>query len=180
MKDVEKLISAVSTARQQVLDATRSLSSEQGTFKPSSERWSVAENLEHLVLAEQTGVIFIWEAAEGYKKGQFFWEGPSTNAGLTIEQVIERTWNPKEKAPESATPWLGGPVQYWIAALEACQPVLEKLGEELETLPLSEIIYPHFLSGPLDAGQRLEFLRFHLERHLKQIEALKQEPDFPA
>jgi hypothetical protein len=180
MRNVKELILAVDTARQQVLNATCSLSSEQGTFKPSSQRWSVAENLEHLVLAEQAGVIFIWEAAEGYKKGQFFWEGTSVNAGLSIEEIIEKTWKPKEKAPESATPWLGGPVQYWIAALEACQPVLEKLGGELETLPLSEIIYPHFLSGPLDAGQRLEFLRFHLERHLKQIEALKQETDFPA
>ena len=140
----------------------------------------MTEILEHLVLAEQGGINFSWKAADGYRKGQSFWEGTSPNSGLTIEQIIERTWKTKEKAPESATPRLGGPVQYWIATLDACQPVLEKLGGVLKTLPLSEVIYPHFLSGPLDASQRLEFLRFHLEHHLKQIEALKKEANFPA
>ena len=180
MSEVEKLITEARAARRRVVDAARSLSSEQGAFKPSPERWSVAEILEHLVLAEHLGINFIWKAVDGFRRGMSSGKGKSSNWGLTIEQVIEKTWKPKEKAPDSATPRLGGPVQYWIAALDACQPVLERLGAELETLNLSEIIYPHFLSGPLDARQRLEFFRFHLDRHLKQIEALKEDTGFPA
>lgn len=179
MREVEQLTAEVEAARQRVLQAVEDFSTDQGAFKPCPDRWSVAEILEHLVLAEQGGINFIWRAADGIRRGQPIWEGKSPNRGLTIEQVIERTWKPKEKAPESATPRLGGPVHYWAAALEACQPVLQKLGVELEPLNLSEIIYPHFLSGPLDARQRLGFLRFHLERHLNQIEAVKANSEFP-
>jgi hypothetical protein len=180
MNEVEQLIAEVNAARRRVLDATRNLSSAQGAFKPSPERWCAAEVLEHLVLAEQGGINFIWRAADGFSAGRSFWEGASPNRGLTIEQVIARTWKPKEKAPESATPRLGGPVQYWVTALEACQPVLEKLGMALQTLNLADVIYPHFLCGPLDARQRLAFLRFHLDHHLRQILALEAEAEFPA
>lgn len=180
MSEVEKLISQAKAARRRVVNAAQSLSAEQGAFKPSPQRWSVAEVLEHLVLAEHLGINLVWKAADGFRKGISFWEGESSNRGLSIERVVEKTWKPKEKAPQSATPQLGGPLHYWVAALDACQPVLERLGKELESLNLSEIIYPHFLSGPLDARQRLDFLRFHLDRHLKQIEALKQEPGFPS
>lgn len=180
MSEVEKLIAETKAARQRVLDAVQNLSAAQGAFKPFPERWSVAEILEHLVLAEHLGINFIWRAADALKREGSSEEEASSNQGLAIEQVIEKTWKPKEKAPERATPRLGGPVQYWVASLAACQPVLERLGAALEAQNLSAIIYPHFLSGPLDAQQRLEFLRFHLERHLQQIEAVKGDPGFPA
>lgn len=180
MSEVRSLISEVKNSREKILESVRSLSSEQGTFKASDDEWSIAEILEHLVLAEQGGINLIWKAADGLKRGVNFWDGESTNSGLSIDQIIENTWKTKEKAPESATPRIGGPIKYWVAALEACQPLLENLGSELESSNLSEIIYPHFLSGPLDARQRLEFIRFHLDRHIKQIERVMKDSNFPA
>jgi hypothetical protein len=41
------------------------------------------------------------------------------------------------------------------------------------------MIFPHFLSGLLDARQRPEFLRLHMDRHLAQIEATTADPAFP-
>ena len=40
--------------------------------------------------------------------------------------------------------------------------VHRRLGEVLKGLDLEGIIFPYLISGPLDAGQRLDFLRFHL------------------
>ncbi len=40
-----------------------------------------------------------------------------------------------------------------------------EVGEALQGLDPSLVIFPHFLSGPLVARQRLEFLRFQLDRH---------------
>ena len=179
MNEVASLISEVEASRRRVLAATSALSSDQGAFKPAPDQWSVTEVLEHLVLAETGGINFIWRAAEGFKVGAPLWTGASPNDGRTIEEVVERTWKPKEVAPESATPRMGGPVQYWVAALTACQPVLARLGSELAGLDLSAIVYPHVLSGPLDARQRLQFLRFHLDRHVRQIEALTHAAGFP-
>lgn len=36
----------------------------------------------------------------------------------------------------------------------------------------STVIAPHVISGPLDARQRLEFIRFHMDLHRRQIEAV--------
>jgi hypothetical protein len=57
-------------------------------------------------------------------------------------------------------------------ALAACQPVIAALAPRLAGLDLIAVIVPHHLSGPLDAGQRLAFVRWHLEHHRQQIAAI--------
>jgi hypothetical protein len=44
----------------------------------------------------------------------------------------------------------------------------------MEGLDPEAIIYPHPISGPLNVKQRMEFLRFHMERHIHQIERIKK------
>ncbi len=97
----------------------------------------------------------------------------------STEQIIEKTWQAKEKVPEIAKPRWGGPVEYWIAALRACQSLLDALNSALTGLDPEQVIYPHSISGPMNVTQRMEFLRFHLERHQRQIENIKAHPDFP-
>lgn len=176
MKGVPELMADVAEARTRVVAAVHSLTTEQGAYKSAPDRWSVQEIVEHLVLAKQAGIRGIWLAADGLRRGQSVWQGEAIHRGLPIEEVIALTWKPKEVAPPNATPQMGGPLAYWVACLRACQPVLEGLGEALHGVDLSLAIFPHFLSGPLDARQRLEFLRFHLNRHRQQIEALLTAP----
>ena len=64
-----------------------------------------------------------------------------------------------------------------MAHLGSCDALLGQLPAQLEGLPLRRVIYPHFLSGPLDALQRLEFIRFHMQHHLPQIERIKAEQE---
>lgn len=66
-------------------------------------------------------------------------------------------------------PQTNGPLAYWVASLAACQPVLNALEQKLDGLDLEAVVAPHFLSGPLDARQRLEFLRWHMDHHRQQI-----------
>jgi len=179
MKDVVELIAEVAAARLRLVRAVEGLTTKQGAFKPAPERWSVQEVIEHLVLAEQAGINRMWQAADGAWRGKPVWSGDPVNRGLTIEEVVRRTWRPREVAPPWVTPHGEGPLAYWVACLKGCQPVLEALGEALRGLDLSQVIFPHVLSGPLDAGQRLEFFRFHMDRHLRQIEAIKADSGFP-
>lgn len=180
MSEVEHLISGIGNARQRFLTSVGSLSTRQGAFKPSEDSWSIAEITEHLVHAEHGGIRLIWTAAEGVRSGAPLWTGESPNRGLTIEEIVAKTWQPREMTPESAAPRMGGPVGYWLAALRSSPTLLAALAPQLADLDLSSVIYPHVISGPLDARQRLEFLRFHLDRHREQVEAVKAHPDFPA
>jgi hypothetical protein len=51
--DITNLIRVATQARARLVDHIRPLTSRQGAFTPASDEWSIAENVEHLVLAEQ-------------------------------------------------------------------------------------------------------------------------------
>lgn len=174
------LLHSVAEARARVLDQVRGLSELQAASKPDQTCWSISEIVEHLVLAEASGVTKIWAAAEGVRSGHPVWVGEHTNSGLSIDEVIARTWKEKEVAPSIAAPHIGGPLAYWVESLRLSQPLLDALGVFLEGMDLRTIVYPHFLSGPLDAEQRLEFLRYHMDRHRGQIERTRIQLGLPA
>ncbi len=178
MEDVDRLIAAVAQARERFLAAVGGLSAEQATFKPAPARWSILEITEHVVRAEEAGVGGVWRALDGYRRGEPVWTGDPVHKGLSIEEVVARTWQPKEQVPEIAAPRWGGALSYWVARLRSQQLVLEELAKSLAGVALEEVIYPHPISGPLDVRQRLEFLRFHLDRHRGQVEALRSEQAF--
>ena len=178
MSTVRSLVADVEQARQRVLAAVAGLSVQQGAVKPAPSEWSIGECLEHLFLAEHGGVSGLWKALEGMRANQPVWSGEPVHRGLSIEEIVRRTWGPKQQAPDNAAPRVGGPVVYWAACLESCRPVLARLAHELETVNLERVVYPHVVSGPLDARQRLEFLRFHLDLHHVQIENVKRSAGF--
>ena len=169
----------VEHARQEILDTVRGLTDVQASFQPSEEEWSVAQIIEHLAWAEEGGICGMFKAMEGQKNNKPIWTGESKNHGLSIEEIVQKTWEPKEKVPEVAAPKWGGPIDYWISRLENCQSLLTTLKEYCTGVHLESAIYPHPISGPLDIIQRLEFLRFHMERHLQQIERVKKHNEFP-
>ena len=179
MTSVQELIRDVAEARTRFLKTVGQPSPEQATFKPAPDAWSIVENVEHITLAEQVGINGIWKALEGSRTGRPVWSGEPVHRGLPIERVIELTWKEREQVPLVAAPKWGGPVSYWMVALEHCQPVLEALGHALEKVELETLVYPHPISGPLDARQRLEFLRFHLDRHRGQVERIRRAAGFP-
>lgn len=179
MNKLEHLIAEVAQARKRFIAVATGLTPQQASFKPSPDEWSITDNVEHMVWAEQGGVNGMWKAMLAMKNKIPIWQGETIHQGLSIEEIIEKTWQPKEQVPESAKPKWGGPVEYWLASLQACQYVLEDLALAMHDLDPEQIIHPHPISGPLNVYQRMEFLRFHLERHQRQIENLKTHPDFP-
>jgi hypothetical protein len=173
------LIQQTQSERERLMILVKPLSDEQADFKPFPDVWSVNEKLEHLVLAESSGVSKIWAAANGVRKGKPMWVGDHTNRGLSIDEVIAQTWKPKEKAPAIATPHIGGPLSYWLEYMSLAHDFLHRLEPLLNGLSLDTVIFPHFISGPLDAGQRIQFLTFHIIRHRTQILELMADPAFP-
>ena len=179
MQNLSPLLQAVGVARKQFIQAASGLSAEQSLFKSSPDVWSVVDNVEHMVWAEMGGINGMWKTLEGIKQNKPVWQGDAIHHGLPIETIIDKTWKEKEQVPEIAKPRWGGPVEYWILALTNCQLLLEKLCDAMKGYDPEKIIYPHIISGPLNVVQRLEFLRFHLNRHQRQVENIKSHPDFP-
>lgn len=175
---LHELVGSVERARNALIDTVANLRPDQATFKPSPDEWSIVENIEHLYLAEISGLTKIWAAARQVRAG-VAWADARPNHGKSIEDVVATTWKPKELAPGIATPHIGGPLEAWISSLRSLRSVLADLATELDGLDLEAIVFPHYLSGPLDGRQRLEFLRFHMQRYLEQIRRLQSHSAFP-
>lgn len=180
MENIAQLIAEATAARTRLLDCIRGLTTAQGAFKPAPAEWSIAENVEHLVLAEQGSINRVWAAADGLRHAQRVWSGEPIHRGKSIEQIVAETWAPRQQAPDIATPRRRGPLAYWFVAIQCNQPLLEALPAALTALDLAEVITPHPISGPWDACQWLAFVRFHLDRHRQQIEGVMRAPGFPS
>ena len=178
MATIQTHIQNVEAARKAFIQEVVNLSSAQVLFKPNPEVWSITEITEHIFLAEQIGINRMWQAILGAKNNQPVWRGEPVHSGRSIEEVIAKTWQTKEKVPEVAKPRWGGPVEFWIAALRTNESILAELVPALEGLNPAQIIYPHPISGPLDIWQRIDFLRFHLQRHRQQVIGIKETPRF--
>lgn len=179
MDTIERRTGEISSARNRLLALIGSISDHQGAFHAEPRSWSIQAIVEHLVLAERMGIHFMWQAAAAIRRGHPLWNGPHTNRGALLENIIEQTWKPKEVAPPDATPKGQGPLSLWTAELRILDGAIGALGEHLAGLDLGSVIAPHFLSGPLDADQRLQFIRFHLERHEKQVRSVMADPEYP-
>ena len=171
---VDILLNEIKVSRKKVVDLLTNINNENGARRLAKDQWNIQEIIEHLVLAERGGFDLIYTAAENFRSGTPVWSGNSENTGQSIEKIINRTWKIKEKAPPSATPQGKWSLGVWISHFENCDDLLFRLTPILKNLPLEEVIYPHFLCGPLNALQRLEFIRFHIDRHFNQISSLKK------
>jgi hypothetical protein len=171
---LNKLIKEVEISRNRYLAEVNKLTQQQAEWKPSLEVWNVVEITEHLFWAEQGGIFGMWKIIEAHKEGKIGWTGEAIHAGLSVEDIIVKTWKEKEIVPAVAAPRLGGTIAFWSASLRSLQGILEKFGEELNDDSLEIMTHPHPISGAMNVHQRLEFLRFHIDRHLEQVFSLQK------
>lgn len=169
----KQLLTDVATARQNYLAAITDFTEEQATWKPAPDCWNAVEITEHLFWAEQGGILGMWKTLLGIRAGTLNYEADRPHEGLPIDEIIRRTWQEKELVPAVAAPRMGGPLAYWAVALHGLQSLLEAFGNVITDEELQLIAHPHPISGPLSFGQRFEFLRFHINRHVGQVTKLK-------
>jgi hypothetical protein len=85
--EVLALITQVRAARRHVLLTVTAPGVRQERFKPGADEWSIANVVEHLVLAEQAGIHRLWQAAAGLQCGQEVWSGTMLHRRLSIEDI---------------------------------------------------------------------------------------------
>ena len=168
MNTVHKLIQEVATARTFFLDNVSNISDIKAEWKPGPEVWNIIEITEHLFWAEHGAIAGMWKTLHAIRNNQVERNYESIHKNMPIEQVIELTWQPKEKVPAVAAPRIGGPLIFWKTSLKRLQDVLNEFGNDIAEDELRLQAHPHPISGSLDFHQRLEFLRFHIYRHTNQ------------
>lgn len=160
--------------RDGVIAATKGLSEAQMKFKPAPDRWSIAEVLEHIATVEDALFQNVTEKVMKAPAGQSTRDTAKTDAAI-MAMLPDRSH--KVKAPPEFVP-----TGRWTPAesLDHFQQSRAKTISYLEsTQGLRDHVVDSPLGQPLDAYEWLLFMAGHSERHTKQIEEVKADPNFP-
>ena len=170
----DKALQYLETTKKNVLEATKGLSEEQWNFKPAPDRWSVAQVMEHIAASED----FIREMLK-----EKVMMAPAGDAGRDVKKtddsvlamVPDRTH--KAQAPEPLVPTnrFGSPES-------SIKHFVETRATTEEFLKTTTGLRDHVMDSPLGKLDGYEFVLFiaaHSERHTKQINEVKADPNFP-
>jgi hypothetical protein len=169
---VAEIYEDIDDTRARLVGAVENLSDEQLGFRPTPESWSAAEIIEHLSITEgrvarMLAVMLTKLGADAARA-----EG-SPFEPVSIAEHVERSRTEKYKAPEEIRP-KGAPLPDSLAHLRDSRAALGDLRARVERVDGTRARFPHPVWGPLDLYQWLVFVGAHEQRHLAQIEALKE------
>jgi hypothetical protein len=171
----DRALQYLESTKKNVLQATNGLSQAQWNFKPAPDRWSVAQVMEHIAASED----FIRDNLLKEK----VMVAPAGEPGRDVKRIDEavvakvpdRTH--KAQAPEPLVPnnRFGSPdgsVKHFVESRATTEQFLKT------TTGLRD----HVMDGPVEKMDGYEFVLFiaaHCERHTKQINEVKGDPNFP-
>lgn len=160
----------LSSTRDVLVKLVTGLSSSQWAFKPSPDRWSICDNVEHLALIESRIHAVIRKMSDAPEAGSRQFE---------MDEVILKEV-PRRTTPVQAPPPVC-PEGRWSSA-EALQCFIAGREQTMQLLGaplLRGRVLPHPIFGPWDGYQWLLAVGSHTQRHIAQIREVKADPMFP-
>ena len=159
------------------LKSIAGLSEKQWRFKPAPDRWSVAEVSEHIAIAESLifGVVqkqVLMSPIDPAKRAEV-----AGKDELILTKVPDRSH--KVQAPEILKPTnrfatREENIKAFEDARKATMDYVRTTQDDLR-----DHFGPHPALGTLDGYQWILLISAHSERHTKQIEEVKADPNFP-
>ena len=172
--DLDRGVKYLDQTRDGVVAATKGLSDAQMKFKPAPDRWSVAETLEHIALAEDFLLQNVSEKIMKAPAGAADRDTAKIDA-MVLAMIPDRSH--KAQAPKELVP-----TGRWTPA-ESIDHFLNSRAKTISFLQSAPDLRQHVADSPigqkLDAYEWLLFIAAHSERHTKQILEVKADPNFP-
>ncbi len=173
--DREKAVKYLQQTRDGVIAATKGLSDAQMKFKPAPDRWSVAETLEHIALAED---YLLGNVTQKIMKAP---AGPANRDTSKLDAMILSAVPDRSTKRQAPGPLV--PSGRWTPA-ETLAHFEQSRAKTIEFLKSTPDLREHASANnpfqqPMDAYEWLLFISAHSERHTKQIAEVKADPNFP-
>ncbi|EIT85672.1 hypothetical protein A374_07544 [Fictibacillus macauensis ZFHKF-1] len=151
--------------RQRLFEVIEGLSQQQLNQQEHKDTWSIMQTMHHLYLMEQSIAIIVANRLKSKQK---------TSADQKpIEKAVDRSY--KVEAPSFLVPTKR---HLTLAAIkEKLASSREYMLSVIANAPQEELLqrsYPHPAFGLLSLQQWIDFLPYHEERHIRQIEEIKQ------
>lgn len=178
-RKVQEIVTEIEAVRQTIYDVVAPLSQAQLEFKPAPDRWSISENLSHLNKVER-GLPKLYPMllqkleAAGWK--------PETEGSMlsSLDHARLDVTTQKFQAPERVLPQADLDKEEVIAALKQSRQAIVDSVAQAPEYDLSGVTWPHPALGDINFYQWVLFIGKHEQRHLGQIEEIKNAEGFPA
>ena len=174
--DRDKAMSHFHATRKVFLDSVAGLSDAQWNFKPSPQRWSIAECAEHIAVSEDALFEMVQQVlrlpAEPAKKAMV--RGKDEMILRTMPDRSVKAQAPEFLQPKRRWPDRQSLIAHFKESRDRNIAYLQTTGDDLRS---------HFLEHPafktLDTYQMMLLISAHCERHTLQIDEVKKDPNFP-
>ena len=172
--DRDKGVQYLEQTRDGVVASVKGLSDAQMNFKAAPDRWSVAQTLEHIALAED----FIFQnITDKIMKAP---AGAANRDTAKIDAMVLAMIPDRSHKAQAPPPLVPTGHQTPAENLDHFLKSRARTIAFLQSTPgLREHVADSPLGQPLDAYEWLLFISAHSERHTKQIEEVKADPNFP-
>jgi DinB family protein len=174
-EDKEKALKYLETTKQGVLDSVKGLSEAQWNFKPGPDRWSVAQVMEHIATAEDFIRTMDKDNVMKAPPGDATRDVKKADEGVLM-MVPDRSH--KIQAPEPLVPAnkYGSPegaIKHFVDSRAETEAFLK------DTPGLRAHVSKDTPLGAMDGYEFILLIAAHSERHTKQINEVKADPNFP-
>jgi len=168
----------VDESSQEFLAATSDVSDAQWTWKAASDRWSVGETAEHVVLAERLLFNFVRKAIAA-PPNRAWREQTDGKTELLIRVMPSRQG--KAVAPDPIVPHETLTCAEVITRFKTQRLEIGEFARETQVaLKEHTAVHPFPMFGTLNAYQWLIYILLHTIRHAKQIADVKRTLGYPS
>ncbi len=155
------LVEALESGREDFLDAVRGLTETAAKTKPSPERWSVLDCVEHVVVVEERFIGWLDAGSAAVK------DADPQNETRLLTMLTDRS--SKLTAPEAVVPTgrfrsLDEAVTSFGAARERSLRIVKQRGDKLYSVGAK-----HLRLGDLNGVEIVHLIAGHARRHASQI-----------
>jgi hypothetical protein len=175
--DKDRALAYLEKTKNGVIEATKGLSEAQWNFKPAPDRWSIAEVMEHIALAEDMIRGLVQEQI--MKSPEIAPRDPAELKKIddgVIAQVPDRTH--KISAPEQLKP-----TNHFGTPEQAEEHFIESRATTESYVKDTAGLRAHAMDSPtgakLDGYEWILLIAGHSERHTKQMLEVKADPKYP-
>ncbi len=171
----EKAVTKLTSTHEFMINTLDGLSEEQLDYKSTPESWSIAECVEHLAISEHSFSDLLKATLASAPD-----EAMRAAATMEDDQLYAMISSREKKVKTSEAFEPSGKFGSYQATLDA---LTAKRTEHIEYLKSTEEDFRnHFKEmpfGTIDAYQMVLFMAGHTERHVKQMEEIMEDIDFP-
>ena len=178
MNDTERafVVEQLRTSEARLLALLDGLTAEQWAFREGPERWSIADNLEHLIVFERfiRGAVLTTLESEAEPEKM-----AAVGAKLPAVMKIAESRGTRIEAREGLRPtgrWHDTGAMISMLQQERAKTIAFAETTDAE---LRCHFFAHLLLGDLDAYQWLVLMAKHTERHVLQIEEVLRDSRYP-